>query len=104
MNAPDAASKRNSIVTLAAGGGFALAGVAGIAALLAGLGTRWGWWDYRDGFFILRCAVWVGLAAAVISLVALVIALRLRWRRGLVFGIHGLIIGALVFGVPWFMV
>jgi uncharacterized protein (DUF1499 family) len=103
MDSRDAMPK-NVIGAIVAGGGFGIALVAGIAALLAGLGTRWGWWDYRTGFFILTCAVWSGLAAAAISLYAMVVALRDRLRRAIVFGIHGLIIGALVFGVPWYMV
>jgi uncharacterized protein (DUF1499 family) len=89
---------------LVAGIGFAIALVAGIAALFAGLGTRWGWWDYRTGFFILSCAAWSGLAAATISLYAIFVALRGGQRRAIVFSIHGLIIGALVFGVPWYLV
>jgi uncharacterized protein (DUF1499 family) len=89
---------------LAAGAGFTVALASGLAALLAGLGTRWGWWDYRDGFQILRCAVWSGMAASAISLFAVVIALRDGLRRAIVFGIHGLIIGALVFGVPLYLV
>ena len=89
---------------IAAGVGFGIALLAGIAALLAGLGTRWGWWDYNSGFLILQCAVWAGLAAGVLSLYAVFTALRGGHRRALVFGIHGLIIGALVFGVPWYLV
>lgn len=89
---------------MAANAGFGIAFIAAIAALLAGLGTRWGWWDYRSGFLILRCAVWAGLGAIAISLYAIVMALRHRLRRASVFSIHGLIIGALVFGVPWYLV
>ena len=97
------ATKHEGSRTLWAGAGFGIALVAGIAALLAGLGTRWGWWDYRSGFFILQCAVWSGLASAVLSLYAVFIALRRGQRRALVFGMHGLIIGALVCGVPWYL-
>ena len=46
-----------------AGAGFGVALVSGVAALLAGLGVRWGWWDYGSGFLILTCAVWSGLTA-----------------------------------------
>jgi uncharacterized protein (DUF1499 family) len=104
MNAPGTALPRNKLGTVAASAGFGIAFVAAIAALLAGLGTRWGWWDYRTGFSILRFTVWGGLAAALISLYAMVVALRNRRRRAIVFGIHGLIIGALVFGVPTYLV
>lgn len=96
--------QRRSAGTLAANAGFGVAVVAAVASLIAGLGTRWGWWDYRTAFLILRCAVWAALAAAVVSLFALAIAFRHRLRRSIVFGIHGLVIGALVFGVPWYLV
>lgn len=103
MHAPDPAPRKNKLGAAAAGAGFGIGFVAAIAALLAGLGTRWGWWDYRTGFLILQFAVWSGLAAAVVSLYAVAVALRHRLRRAIVFGIHGLIIGALVFGVPWYL-
>ncbi len=95
---------KSKLGSIAANAGFGIAFIAAIAALLAGLGTRWGWWDYRSGFLILRCAVWAGLGAIAISLYAIVMALRHRLRRASVFSIHGLIIGALVFGVPWYLV
>jgi uncharacterized protein (DUF1499 family) len=97
------AKKHEGKRALWAGAGFGIALVAGIAALLAGLGTRWGWWDYRGGFLILQCAAWSGLASVVLSLYAIFIALSGGQRSALVFGIHGVIIGALVFGVPWYL-
>lgn len=99
-----AASPQSTLRAPVAGAAFGIALVSGIAALLAGLGTRWGWWDYRAGFLILRGAAWGGMAAAAISLYALVAALRAGRRRAIMFGIHGLIIGVLVFGVPWYLI
>lgn len=84
--------------------GFGIALVSVAAALLSGLGHRWGWWDYRTGFLVLRFAAWGGVAATAISLFALIVALRGRVRRGLVYGMHGIILGALVLGVPWFLI
>ena len=104
MDTPEAAPRKGKLGAIAAGAGFGVAFVAAIAALCAGLGTRWGWWDYGSGFLILSFAVWGGLAAAVVSVYAVAVALRHRLRRAIVFGIHGLIIGALVFGVPWYLV
>lgn len=97
------APRRNS-VALYASIGFGAAVGSALASLLAGLGTRWGWWDYRTAFLILQWAVWVGLGAAVVSLAALVLAFRHQMRRAIVFGVHGLIVGVLVFGVPWYLV
>lgn len=94
------ATSGKPVGAILAGSGFGIALVAGVAALFAGLGVRWGWWDYRSGFLILTCAAWSGMAAAAMSFYAIVIALREKMRRAIVFGIHGLIIGTLVFGVP----
>ena len=63
MTAPDTTPRINTLGTIAAGAGFGIAFVSAVAAVLAGLGTRWGWWDFRTGFMILRFAVWAGLAA-----------------------------------------
>jgi len=60
MTAPDTTPRKNTLGTIAAGAGFGIAFVSAVAAVLAGLGTRWGWWDFRTGFMILRCAVWAG--------------------------------------------
>lgn len=103
MNSPDVPPKR-PIGPLLAMAGFGVALAAGIAALVAGLGVRLGWWDYRAGFFILQCAVVCGIGAAAICLWAMVAALRRRLRGASLLGIHGLIIGTLVFGVPWYLV
>jgi uncharacterized protein (DUF1499 family) len=101
MSEPDKISRHPIGMILAyTGVGVALAAVT--AALLAGLGNRWGWWDYRNGFLVLTFAAWGGVAATALSLFALVVALRAGWRRGVVLGIHGVVIGALVFGVPAF--
>ena len=80
--------------------GFAIALAAVAAALLSGLGHRWGWWSYQTGFLVLKGAAWCGVAAAALSLFALIVAVRGGIRRGVVYAVHGLIIGALVFGVP----
>ncbi len=45
-----------------------LALVAAIALLLAGPGTRLGWWDFRTGFSVMRWAAFLGLATAAMSL------------------------------------
>ena len=80
MEASSPTPKHNR-VALGAGCGFGVAFAAAIASLIAGLGTRWGWWDYRTAFVILRFAAWAALAAAVISLIALAFAARHRlWR------------------------
>lgn len=54
----------------------ALACAAAIAVVMSGYGVRFGWWDYRTGFQILRYAPYVALATGVIALIAL---LGPRW-------------------------
>lgn len=48
-----------------------LALVAAIVLLVAGPGTRLGWWDFRTGFSLLRWAAILGLVTAALSLALL---------------------------------
>src|SRR5947207_10247737 len=56
--------------------------VAGALLLLAsGAGVRLGLWTYGTGFALLRYAAYIGIAAAVLALVALFLPQgRARWR------------------------
>lgn len=47
--------------------------VAALLLLVAGPGTRLGLWDFRFGFLLMRWALFVGLAAAVVSVILLLI-------------------------------
>lgn len=60
---------RISLAVAATLAGFVLSILAGITAVLAGLGSRWGWWHFTVGFTILEAAALTGIAAAVISLI-----------------------------------
>ena len=81
--------------------GFILAVLAALAAMLSGFGSRWGLWYFRTGFTILRWAAYVGIAAALASLIGAILTRPTTLRRGFLFSIFGLVIGILVFGVPW---
>ena len=70
-----------------------------VAAMLAGFGTKFGWWDYRTGFGVLRWAAETGLAGAAISLLGCFLASRPA-RRGLSFAATGLMAGLLAYAVP----
>jgi len=83
-----------------AGVGFMIAVAAAVAAMLAGLGTRWGWWDFRTGFAVLRWAVYGAIAAAALALLGLALALK-GSRRGVVLALLGLAIGLVTAYVPW---
>lgn len=81
--------------------GFILAILSGLAELLSGLGSRWEWWHFRTGFVILRWAAYGGLAAAVISAAGAVLTLPGRRRQGFVLSVGGLLIGIVIFGLPF---
>jgi uncharacterized protein (DUF1499 family) len=81
--------------------GLALALLAALAGLAAGLGYRFGGWSLGTGFALLRYAVYGAIAAMAVSLVGLVLARPGGARRGMYRALAGLVIGAVVFGVPW---
>ena len=82
-------------------GGFVLALLAGLAEIAAGWGTRWGFWDYRGGFFILRFAAYAGIACGVLSLIGCAATWPGSSRRGIVWAAAGLLIALIVVFVPW---
>jgi uncharacterized protein (DUF1499 family) len=83
--------------------GFILALLAGLAEIAAGLGTRWGWWDYREGFFILRLAAYGGIAVGVLSLFGCAFTWPDGRHRGFAWSAAGLLIALAVFFIPWSM-
>jgi uncharacterized protein (DUF1499 family) len=81
--------------------GLAVAVLAAVAGAGAGLGYRFGLWSLDTGFGLLRYAAYGAIAAMLISAVGLVLARPGGGRRGLYRALAGLVIGAVVFGVPW---
>lgn len=73
---------------------------AGLAAIGAGLGSRFGLWTYGAGLLILAAAASVAGVAALASLFAGAWAWRLRARRALVVSLLGVAAGALTLGTP----
>ena len=90
---------RRATVTIA-NAGLALALLAGLALLLAGPGHRFGWWPFGTGFAILRWAAYGGIAAAVLSAAALILAPLRGQRRAMFRALAGLIVGLCVVGLP----
>jgi uncharacterized protein (DUF1499 family) len=80
--------------------GFVVSLVAVAAAAGAGLGTRAGWWDFREGFRILRWGAYSGAAGAAISAAGGIVARPGSRRRGFLLAIAGIVLGAAAFGVP----
>lgn len=83
---------------------FGLAALAALTALAAGLGHRFGLWDYAFGFALLRGAAWAGLAGALGCLAAAAWAVREHALGALLGALLGLAAGGAAFGVPWAMI
>lgn len=69
-----------------------------VITALGGLGVRWGIWDPSTGFAIVRAMLWVGLAAAIFSAVALFAARPGGPKRGFVPAFTALALALLVVG------
>ena len=78
---------------------LALAVLAALMLLSAGVGTRLSLWAFGTGFGVLRWAAFVGLAAAACALVMLLVP-RLRRAHGVMLAI-ALLLGLGVAFVPW---
>lgn len=81
--------------------GFVLAILAGIAATLAGLGSRWGWWHFMSGFTILQTAAIGGIVAAAISLIGGITTRNEHHVSLVVLAAVGILIGLVAAGIPW---
>ncbi len=91
---------RERLVYVAAAG-LVLAVAAGIAELLAGPGTRVGWWSFRTGFDLLRWGAYGGIAGAALCFVAGVAARPGPGRTGTRIAVAGLLVGLAAAAVPW---
>ena len=80
-----------------------LALISAVVAILAGFGSRAGWWHFRTGFQILTWAAFGGLGSALIGLIGCLTALHRAQWRGALLALVGLVVGLLVFGIPWHM-
>ncbi|HET6602856.1 MAG TPA: DUF1499 domain-containing protein [Xanthomonadaceae bacterium] len=78
-----------------------VAAVAVLMLLAAGPGHRFGLWEFATGFSLMRWAAWVGIAAAALALVALLVP---RLRRGHAVGLAiALLAGLAAAALPWQM-
>ena len=93
-------SRKNPAGTFIPVAGLALALAAGIAAALAGFGSRINLWHFRTGFAILKWAAYGGLAAAIVSLAGAVLTVKRGYLRSVVYGLAGIVIGGAVFALP----
>lgn len=71
-----------------------------VAVVFSGLGARWGWWDFRAGFSILRWASYAAIAGAALAMAGAVLRGPRRRRRVVLAGTLGFVALAIV-AVPW---
>jgi uncharacterized protein (DUF1499 family) len=88
-------------ISLWARSGFALSILAGLIALMSGLGTRWGWWHFGTGFMFLKWGVYLGLLAVSTSRIASIMTRPSGKRHGFMWAILGFLISFVVVGLPW---
>ncbi len=81
--------------------GLSLALFAALAAVLAGFGSRWGGWGFAPGFAGLKYSAYLAILAALVSAVGIAQARPGTPRRGFGEAVAGLVVAAVVFGVPW---
>ena len=83
--------------------GFIAALVATVIVVGAGPAYRLKLLPLSDAFTVLRWGAWLGLAAVLVALVGAWFARSAARRRGLVWALAGVILGAIAFGVPFAM-
>jgi uncharacterized protein (DUF1499 family) len=82
--------------------GIGLAILALLALAVGPLGWRLGWWHFRFAFFwLMPYAAYGALAAAAISILALVFGWSHLGTRGIALAAVGVVLGAAVAYVPW---
>ena len=82
--------------------GAGLAILALIALAVGPLGWRLGWWHFRFAFFwLMPVAGYGALAAAAVSILALVLGRSHLGGRGLALAAIGVVLGAAVAYIPW---
>jgi uncharacterized protein (DUF1499 family) len=74
-----------------------------VAAVLAGFGSRAGWWHFRTGFQILTWSAYGGFGSAILGFIGCLVALWRAQRGRASLAFVGLVIGLLVVGFPWNM-
>lgn len=80
---------------------FAFSLAVALLGAMSGLGNRWGLWDFRTGFTLLRWAAYGGIAALIIGLIAAIMTRPGTARRGFGLSAIALVIGLIVVAIPW---
>ncbi len=91
----------HAIADAVAWAGLAIAVLAGTAAALSGLGSRWGWWYFTNGFSILQGAGIAGIVSAAVSLIGGVAVRHEHHRSIFLVAAAGILAGLITAGIPW---
>jgi len=78
-----------------------LALLSGIAVIMAALGSRWDWWSFRTGFFILNIGGYMSLAAGGLALAGSIWSGLSGSRLGFALALAALICSVTVSGTLW---
>lgn len=82
--------------------GLALAVIAALLLVLGPLGWRAHWWSFRIAFlYLLPYSAYFGIAALIVSALALLFGRAALAPRGIAIGLVALIAGGLIAYVPW---
>lgn len=100
MTAYSESSGNAKSVSRSAKTSFYLAIVAALLAILAGFGSRWGWWHFRIGFIIMLGTLLGGLIAIALSIVGVISTRPSGTRRGFIYAIFGLLVSLILVGLP----
>jgi uncharacterized protein (DUF1499 family) len=95
--------KVSRVARILAWTGLALAAGCGVAALLGGLGSRWGWWNFGLGIKVLGIATLTDLAAVLLTLIGSILASRAGPHSALIAGLLGLGLSVVVAGPPLYL-
>lgn len=97
MNAPQN-QNRKWFIFLLANLGLALA--LGLLSVTAGLGSRWEWWNFRQGFKILTFGFYGAIFSFFLTLIVLIIGKSGTFQQKLVWGIPPLVLSLILIILP----
>ena len=80
--------------------GLVLAVMFSVASVTAGLGNRWGLWDFRTGITLFRWTAYGELLSAAICLTGFILALIKHSKKALIYSAAGLVISIMALSAP----
>jgi uncharacterized protein DUF1499 len=100
MSQPEKAAVRLNASLLLAGLALSVAVTSGLLMMLAGVGSRLGWWHFRTGFTLLGYGAYGGVGAALLGFLGVILAGRKRQLAGILVATLAVVIGLVAAAVP----